>query len=190
MELNGYLDSKGKHIHWSRHSHHFTWNICHALWMGLFDTANLIMWQPHRQLSRKCRSLDVSQPIWPPRSVIRRAVPFLTEGRNDQVQTSILILLWKRKETKMGVYISTDDEPTAIKYVFVVICWKHCQTFLPKIQRVLTMVYNIQNYRVSGLCPSSGILNTWKRNVSETGSISVIRWGERDTYSAAYLWTS
>jgi hypothetical protein len=32
------------------------------------------------------------------------------------------------------------------------------------------------SYWVSGLCPSSGILNTRERNVSETGSISILRW--------------
>jgi hypothetical protein len=31
------------------------------------------------------------------------------------------------------------------------------------------------NHWVSGLCPSSGILNTGKHNVSETESISVLR---------------
>jgi hypothetical protein len=40
------------------------------------------------------------------------------------------------------------------------------------------MVYNTQNYWISGLCPSSGILNTRKHNVSEIGSVSVLRWGE------------
>jgi hypothetical protein len=32
-----------------------------------------------------------------------------------------------------------------------------------------------ENYWVSGLCPLSGILNTIKHNVSETGSASVLR---------------
>jgi hypothetical protein len=41
--------------------------------------------------------------------------------------------------------------------------------------RVLTMVYNTQNYWVLGLCSSSGILETGKHNVSETGSVSVLR---------------
>jgi hypothetical protein len=31
----------------------------------------------------------------------------------------------------------------------------------------------VQDYRVSALCPSSGILNTRKHNVSETGSVSI-----------------
>jgi hypothetical protein len=44
-----------------------------------------------------------------------------------------------------------------------------------KIREILTMVFNTQNYWVSGLCPSSGILNTRKHNVSETGSVSVLR---------------
>jgi hypothetical protein len=40
------------------------------------------------------------------------------------------------------------------------------------------MVYSAQNFWVSGLCPSSGTLNTWK-HVSETGPVSVLRWGGR-----------
>jgi hypothetical protein len=32
-----------------------------------------------------------------------------------------------------------------------------------------------QKYWVSGLCPSSGIQNTRKHNVSETGFVSVLR---------------
>jgi hypothetical protein len=36
------------------------------------------------------------------------------------------------------------------------------------------MEYNTQNYWVFGLCPSSGILETRKHNVSETGSVSVL----------------
>jgi hypothetical protein len=45
------------------------------------------------------------------------------------------------------------------------------------IQRVLMMVYNTENYWVSGLCPSSSILNTSK-HISETGSVSVLGWRE------------
>jgi hypothetical protein len=42
------------------------------------------------------------------------------------------------------------------------------------------MVYNTRNYWVFGLHPSSGILkNTREHNVSETGFVSVLRWGER-----------
>jgi hypothetical protein len=39
------------------------------------------------------------------------------------------------------------------------------------------MVYNTQNSCVFGLCPSSGILETRKDNISETGSVSIHRWG-------------
>jgi hypothetical protein len=52
------------------------------------------------------------------------------------------------------------------------------------------MVYNIQNYWVFGLCLSFGILETRKHNVSETGSVSVLRWcmgGGEDTYSVGSL---
>jgi hypothetical protein len=38
------------------------------------------------------------------------------------------------------------------------------------------MVYNTQNYLVFGLCPSSGILENRKHDVSETGCVSVLRW--------------
>jgi hypothetical protein len=34
------------------------------------------------------------------------------------------------------------------------------------------MVHKTQNYCVSGLCPSSGILNARKHNVSEIGPVS------------------
>jgi hypothetical protein len=38
------------------------------------------------------------------------------------------------------------------------------------------MVYNTQVYRVSGLCPSSGILkNIKEHNVSETVPVSILR---------------
>jgi hypothetical protein len=44
-------------------------------------------------------------------------------------------------------------------------------------------VIGIQNYWVSGLCPSSGIVITRKQNFSETGSVSVLRLGQGDTNS-------
>jgi hypothetical protein len=41
-------------------------------------------------------------------------------------------------------------------------------------------VYNTQNYLVFGLFPSSVILETRKNDISETGSVSVLRWrGEK-----------
>jgi hypothetical protein len=43
--------------------------------------------------------------------------------------------------------------------------------------RVLTMECNTQNYWAFGLFPSSGILEARKQNVSETGSVSVLRTG-------------
>jgi hypothetical protein len=49
------------------------------------------------------------------------------------------------------------------------------------------MVYHTQNYWVFGLFPSSGILGTRKHDVSETGSISVLRYGGEDTYSVGSL---
>jgi hypothetical protein len=46
--------------------------------------------------------------------------------------------------------------------------------------RVLTMVYNSQVYWVFWTFPSSGIPETRKHDVSETGSVSVLRWeGEK-----------
>jgi hypothetical protein len=49
------------------------------------------------------------------------------------------------------------------------------------------MVHDIQNHWIPGLCPSSGILNTRKHNVSETASVAILRCGERDTYSVGSL---
>jgi hypothetical protein len=40
-----------------------------------------------------------------------------------------------------------------------------------------------QNYWGFGLFPSSGILRNRKHDVSETGSVSVLRCEEEDTYS-------
>jgi hypothetical protein len=45
------------------------------------------------------------------------------------------------------------------------------------------MVCHIQNYWDFGLFPSSGILGTRKHDVSETGSVSVLRCGGKYTYS-------
>jgi hypothetical protein len=42
---------------------------------------------------------------------------------------------------------------------------------------------NTQNYRISGLWPSFGILNTRKHDGSETGSVSALRWGEGKTHT-------
>jgi hypothetical protein len=39
------------------------------------------------------------------------------------------------------------------------------------------MVYHIENYWVFGLFPLSGILGASKHDVSETGSVSVLRRG-------------
>jgi hypothetical protein len=46
---------------------------------------------------------------------------------------------------------------------------------LSRFWRILTMVYNTQNYSVFCTFPSSGILVTRKHDVSETGSVSVLR---------------
>jgi hypothetical protein len=43
-------------------------------------------------------------------------------------------------------------------------------------------LFATQNYWVFGLCSSSGILKTRKHNVSETGSVSVLRWTGRHLF--------
>jgi hypothetical protein len=48
-------------------------------------------------------------------------------------------------------------------------------------------ITDCQNYWVFGLCPPSGIVETRKRNVSETGSVSVLGWSGEDTYSVGSL---
>jgi hypothetical protein len=45
--------------------------------------------------------------------------------------------------------------------------------------RVLTMVYNTQDYWVFWTFPASGILETRKHDVSETGSVFVFMWRGR-----------
>jgi hypothetical protein len=68
--------------------------------------------------------------------------------------------------------------------------WKTSETYWNKgeqgyssrFYRVLTMVYNTQNYWVFGLCPSSGFQlirrKKEKHDDSETGSVSALRWRE------------
>jgi hypothetical protein len=46
---------------------------------------------------------------------------------------------------------------------------------------------DIQNHRVYGLYASSGIINNRKRNVSESGSVSVLRRVEGDIYTVGFL---
>jgi hypothetical protein len=48
--------------------------------------------------------------------------------------------------------------------------------------RRLTLVYSTRNLWVSRLCPSIGVLNTRKHNVSETGFLFAFEWQQRDTY--------
>jgi hypothetical protein len=57
-----------------------------------------------------------------------------------------------------------------------------------RVWKVLTMVYNTQDYWVFWTFPSSGILQTRKQDVSETGSVSLLRWtGGSDTDSVGPL---
>jgi hypothetical protein len=56
-----------------------------------------------------------------------------------------------------------------------------------QVGKLESMVYDTQNYSVSGLCPLSRILNTREHDVSETGSVCDLRWGERDAYSVGSL---
>jgi hypothetical protein len=45
----------------------------------------------------------------------------------------------------------------------------------------------LRNCWLFGLCPSSDIVDTRKHNVSETGSVSVLRWGGGGTYIVGSL---
>jgi hypothetical protein len=49
---------------------------------------------------------------------------------------------------------------------------------MKQVQFEILLIYlnvNCENYWVFGLCPSSGIVETRKHYVSETGSVSVLR---------------
>jgi hypothetical protein len=50
-----------------------------------------------------------------------------------------------------------------------------CKNYKTNKSLKFTIVYKSQNYWVWGLCPSSCILKTRERNVSETGSVSILR---------------
>jgi hypothetical protein len=50
-----------------------------------------------------------------------------------------------------------------------------------RLERILTMVYVVQSYwACCGLCPSSCMWKTKDHNISETGSVSVLRWMGQD----------
>jgi hypothetical protein len=49
------------------------------------------------------------------------------------------------------------------------------------------MVYHIPNKWVFGLFLSSGVVETRTHDVSETGSLSVLRYGGEDTYTVGSL---
>jgi hypothetical protein len=49
------------------------------------------------------------------------------------------------------------------------------------------MAYNTQTYWIFGLFPSSGIQENRKHDVSETGSVSILRWGGRHSVMPQWL---
>jgi hypothetical protein len=53
-------------------------------------------------------------------------------------------------------------------------CWKQT-TLAVDNASIPHYINNFQDYWVFGFCPSSGILKTTEYNVSETGSVSVLR---------------
>jgi hypothetical protein len=56
--------------------------------------------------------------------------------------------------------------------------------FINKWKKIIYITgYYLKSYRVSGLCPSYGILNSRKHDVSEAGAVSVLRRGEGVIYS-------
>jgi hypothetical protein len=52
---------------------------------------------------------------------------------------------------------------------------------------LLSVIHIRQNYSGFGLCLSSGILKIRNHNVSETGSVSILRWGVGDIYSVGFF---
>jgi hypothetical protein len=65
-------------------------------------------------------------------------------------------------------------------YFFSVNCWPtpihiYHGSIRLCLNHLWVCVINIQNYWIFRLCPSSGISNTRKHNVSETGSLSVLK---------------
>jgi hypothetical protein len=101
-----------------------------------------------------------------------------SESSKKQVARRQAALTYRRTATALhGVPFHKTTVFITFQFSFTEVC---------RFWMVLTMVYNIQNYLVFWLCPSSGILETGKRNVSETGSVSIPKWGG-GTYSIGYF---
>jgi hypothetical protein len=118
-------------------------------------------------------------------------------GRTEKGNPLCRITILFAAEVGRGVSAALTKEPKApasfprqkfSDISSLVFAEKYSNTFATsRIYRVLTMVHNTQNHWDSGLCPSSGILNTRKHNVSVSGSFSVLRWGKGDNYSVGSL---
>jgi hypothetical protein len=146
--------------------------VTHWNWQGLRE--------PHEYLTCNLKS---PRSIAPAISIIKIAFPKIH---------SILLIFLKRL-LKGHVQRRFEFKATAPHYVnmFIVkrifIKLKKTRYILTEIWRILTMVYNAQHHWDSRLFPSSGILNIRKHKDSETGSVSVLRWGKGDTYNDGSL---
>jgi hypothetical protein len=90
-----------------------------------------------------------------------------------------------------GVNLLGDNTENS-SYVSKEVVWKitqrKCRACSSLVIRQTCISYGkFQNHWVSGLCPASGIVSTRKHNVSETGCVSDLRWGEGDPYSIGSL---
>jgi hypothetical protein len=76
--------------------------------------------------------------------------------------------------------------PLSVTSVFREVC-SYESYFILEMLESLQRNRMAQNYWVYGLFPSSSILGNRKHDVSENGSVSVLRCGDEDTYSVGSL---
>jgi hypothetical protein len=85
------------------------------------------------------------------------------------------------------LYASVRTCKVAANENYILLLWHEILTLLMHLNSIekvsrCKLHLTTQNYWISEPCPSSGILNTRKYNVSETGSVSVLRRREGNIY--------
>jgi hypothetical protein len=119
--------------------------------------------------------------------VVKCRAPFARCERPN-IMIGIIIVSWRLPQfvrTQPLLQFWNKGVQVSVKYiqfyfpVYFEVSYGVEYVFFSRLWRVLTMVYNTQKYWVSGLRPSSRILNSRNYNVSETGYVPILRWRGR-----------